>query len=540
MSRRVQLAVLAHIRHTHTRYDQLLRETTYVNARKAVEPLCLDHLVKWRGDEETGRDQLDEILCEVVVISDSESEDDDDDSDDQSSDTSVSEDTEAPPQVNNSQLVAAPYRREESRPRATHAGRKAKLARKDRRAAQRAERGLNHYQVAHAAWNQAVERNRQRLHEPASAFTGLSLEGPVNQGLQPRQVMGYDSIQPAFRDISVQERPQQHALQTPHGASWPVAGPRPALLTDAVAEMARDPSLDMKDYPVRSIEPYSPQRPHFPSQFSGRPHTPQDRGPVLPVHQTPANLAGYPEHRTVHFNDSDPSIGYRGYEEQGFIKLSPRYETGRVAAVPRPQGTVLPVSSYSRPTGTENYPPNTMMVSHAQQRGVYHSDPTMHHDRPVPRSETRPIWVDDGADDLRTVSRPIWVSDGTNDLRTASRPIWIDDGAIDCRAQSKPIWVEDERPHRPEGYVVLNRMPSVPRQVQRDDYATLQPARVASDPEPLGPIYVGRRETVVARVEEPEPRPVDYATHVTRPGGHATGCRQERVVGVEYVPVPPM
>ena len=86
MSRRVQLAVLAHIRHNHTRYDQLLRETTYVNARKAVEPVCLDILVKWRGDEETGRDQLDEILYEVVVISDSDSDDDDDDEDDENDD----------------------------------------------------------------------------------------------------------------------------------------------------------------------------------------------------------------------------------------------------------------------------------------------------------------------------------------------------------------------------------------------------------------------------------------------------------------------
>src|SRR3569833_2294873 len=78
LSRRVQLAVLAHIRHNHTRYDQLLRETSYVNARKAVELLCLDILVKLRGDEETGRDQLDEILREVIVISDAEDSDEDD------------------------------------------------------------------------------------------------------------------------------------------------------------------------------------------------------------------------------------------------------------------------------------------------------------------------------------------------------------------------------------------------------------------------------------------------------------------------------
>lgn len=78
--RRVQLAVLAHIRHTHTRYDKLLREIDWHVARKVVEETCLDILVKWRGDEETGRDQLDDILREVVVISDDS--DDTDDSDD--------------------------------------------------------------------------------------------------------------------------------------------------------------------------------------------------------------------------------------------------------------------------------------------------------------------------------------------------------------------------------------------------------------------------------------------------------------------------
>ncbi|KAK2066326.1 hypothetical protein P8C59_000155 [Phyllachora maydis] len=75
--RRVQLAVLAHIRHNFTSYDELLRQTSYSNARRLVQPICLDYLVKWRGDEETGRDQLDEILQEVIVISDSESDDDD-------------------------------------------------------------------------------------------------------------------------------------------------------------------------------------------------------------------------------------------------------------------------------------------------------------------------------------------------------------------------------------------------------------------------------------------------------------------------------
>ncbi|CAK7228858.1 hypothetical protein SEUCBS140593_007051 [Sporothrix eucalyptigena] len=54
----------------------------------AFRKLCLDVLVKWRGDEETGRDQLDEILREVIVISDSEGEDDDDNGEDDEADSS--------------------------------------------------------------------------------------------------------------------------------------------------------------------------------------------------------------------------------------------------------------------------------------------------------------------------------------------------------------------------------------------------------------------------------------------------------------------
>lgn len=94
LSRRVQLAVVAHIRHTLTRYDKLLRETDWASARKAVEPVCLDILVKWRGDEETGRDQLDEVLREVVVITDSEDSDDGEsaDDEDETSDELESED----------------------------------------------------------------------------------------------------------------------------------------------------------------------------------------------------------------------------------------------------------------------------------------------------------------------------------------------------------------------------------------------------------------------------------------------------------------
>ncbi|KAI0181467.1 hypothetical protein GGR52DRAFT_39643 [Hypoxylon sp. FL1284] len=78
LARRVQLAAIAYIRHQHTRYDELLKTTSWANARRAVEKPCLNIIVKWRGDEETGRDQLDEILREVIEISDTEEDSEDD------------------------------------------------------------------------------------------------------------------------------------------------------------------------------------------------------------------------------------------------------------------------------------------------------------------------------------------------------------------------------------------------------------------------------------------------------------------------------
>lgn len=88
LSRRVQLAVLAHIRHTHTRYDQLLRETSWQNARKVVEPICLRIIVEWRGDDENGRDLEDDIVREVVMLTDSEDEEEEEDDDNYDEDDS--------------------------------------------------------------------------------------------------------------------------------------------------------------------------------------------------------------------------------------------------------------------------------------------------------------------------------------------------------------------------------------------------------------------------------------------------------------------
>ncbi|KAF5027774.1 hypothetical protein F66182_104 [Fusarium sp. NRRL 66182] len=172
LARRVQLAVLAHIRHTHTRYDTLLRETTWQNARKVVEALCLDTLVKWRGDEESGRDQLDEILREVVVISDSEGEESGEETDDSSVEDVVFQATNnirSGPVQNISSQVGTSHNqspRINSGPKAAvtpNPKRKGKKAKRKTSAEKKGQRGFKRYQ----AWQDALDRYRNEQ-DPAS------------------------------------------------------------------------------------------------------------------------------------------------------------------------------------------------------------------------------------------------------------------------------------------------------------------------------------------------------------------------------------
>lgn len=77
LTRRVQLAVVAHIRHNYTDYDKIIKETSWLHARAIVEQPCLDVLAQWRGDidEDDEPDAMEEILNEVIVIPDDDEED---------------------------------------------------------------------------------------------------------------------------------------------------------------------------------------------------------------------------------------------------------------------------------------------------------------------------------------------------------------------------------------------------------------------------------------------------------------------------------
>ncbi|MCJ1412307.1 hypothetical protein MMC19_006401 [Ptychographa xylographoides] len=74
LPRRVQLAVVAHIRHTYTDYDKLLKQIPYQAARALIEQPSLDKLAQWRGDDEDEPDAMEEILREVIVIDDDDEE----------------------------------------------------------------------------------------------------------------------------------------------------------------------------------------------------------------------------------------------------------------------------------------------------------------------------------------------------------------------------------------------------------------------------------------------------------------------------------
>ncbi|KAF2708926.1 hypothetical protein K504DRAFT_408226 [Pleomassaria siparia CBS 279.74] len=76
LARRVQLAVVAHIRHTYTEYDSLLKTGSWSEARSKVEHVSLAVLRRWRDEG----DDVEETFREVIVI------DDDDDDEEESSD----------------------------------------------------------------------------------------------------------------------------------------------------------------------------------------------------------------------------------------------------------------------------------------------------------------------------------------------------------------------------------------------------------------------------------------------------------------------
>ncbi|KAK1988268.1 hypothetical protein LZ30DRAFT_50432 [Colletotrichum cereale] len=307
LSRRVQLAVLAHIRHNHTRYDELLRETTWHNARRATEQLCLDILVKWRGDDENGRNQLDEILREVVVLSDdSDDEDSGEEPDSESSEILIdrSHNTDGrvlasvPPQnvANSRKRLSTAVLSHPGSP-VSHAtpGTSRRVAKRARKRAKHRERNFSRYEAARdAAWDNAMQRQRApggRPDQPgmadSSASHGAYPQGrpvalvenraPVTDGghplPQPRPLPG------KFSDDFYEDR--QHmdgayaARPRPTQSQHMLLGPPMQKVNDTSNTLGRGPmnhgtpeSHKLQDFLHPSIEPRSPDSLRPPPRYT--------------------------------------------------------------------------------------------------------------------------------------------------------------------------------------------------------------------------------------------------------------------------------
>lgn len=74
LARRVQLAVVAHIRHTYTEYDNILKRKTgsWTEARQMVEHVSLAKLKEWRDETDEASNELEETFREVIVLDDDE------------------------------------------------------------------------------------------------------------------------------------------------------------------------------------------------------------------------------------------------------------------------------------------------------------------------------------------------------------------------------------------------------------------------------------------------------------------------------------
>jgi len=204
LPRRVQLAVVAHIRHVYTNYDRLLRTGTYHAARAQIEQKCLDQLVQWRGDGEDGSNDMEEILREVIVISD----DEDDDADSMTNSSIVRRDSSVeiisshaladdvqvrpvdyryePAAIDEEQSSALDYTVQGIFQRAdrTYPGH-------EQRAKERfGRRGFSRYR----AWDQALDRYRMAPVQSIQSVREVPLGSSNKLNAQPQPAYGYRSV----------------------------------------------------------------------------------------------------------------------------------------------------------------------------------------------------------------------------------------------------------------------------------------------------------------------------------------------------------
>ncbi|KAK1728087.1 uncharacterized protein BDZ83DRAFT_148888 [Colletotrichum acutatum] len=516
LSRRVQLAVLAHIRHNHTRYDQLLRETTWHNARRVTEQLCLDFLVKWRGDDENGRDQLDEILREVVVLSDdSDEEDSDEEPDSDSSEVLITRSnnigrlstpavaqnvanrdkrlsTAIPSHPGSPMLIATP-------------GMSRRAYKKARRRAKHRERNFSRYEAAaNAAWDNARQRQRgpdDRMNQAGSSVShGAHQQGPPVEFIENRAPM--EHINHAGSQMRLPPAPPNHA------------GAR-----------ARE-SHQLQDFLHPSIEPRSPDGVRSPSRYS--------RGVVEFTDRRGDEL--YPRLNS-------PPRGPLVREERYVHQAPPIHQSHPIHARPLRDGqdVVPPPESLYRNVPQDSHRPlvyQQPVRDHGPSRPQIYADRTIHRENnlrrrqgSVPGERANPIMIEDHNVHQGTVvlgtGESVRDRFGPNaEILAVHRPgrdrghrgpdsqrfNSMDEGFIRLRENN----IDQRNGLVEEGFLRLRERPVVdPRHSACgiDGRSRLDDHRATHQPQPYRPAEPSGQAIYVRRVERPPRADVSYPAH---------------------------
>ncbi|KAH8678055.1 hypothetical protein BX600DRAFT_507035 [Xylariales sp. PMI_506] len=432
LARRVQLAALAHIRHTKTRYDQLLDEgVAWENARKAVEQPCLDVIVKWRGDEETGRDQLDEILREVIEISDSE-----DDSDDENSSVEpipaeistaystgsamyrVAAVGEATARLSEVQAIAGSSRPPSLVPPPPTNQNKV-LSRREKKAAKQAQQRFKRYA-------QVAESFRTDLHAPESIYDGNAHNNNNNRAQGDLYMPDHEPqiLRELRTDISHAPREQPMSGPSHPGPSRVnndsprnrIRGQSPVLVragdnqAPKVGSRLVNPGhshvplspvrRQFQDMLVPSIEPRSPgvsrsrdyspyqartfesdsEASHLMARTIGR-QSLQRPHPDMSGYASEAEISSKRRRISTRHTGRDPGL----FSDEGFIRINPaerpRVTSYAYMADNRPSEAIIPTS---RDFGTRT-PPSVIFIGERRQPG---------HMQVSARTRTDPIIID--------------------------------------------------------------------------------------------------------------------------------------------------
>ncbi|KAK3387061.1 hypothetical protein B0H63DRAFT_147874 [Podospora didyma] len=593
LSRRVQLAVLAHIRHTHTRYDELLRETTWGNARRAVEPVCLDVLVKWRGDEENGRDELDEILREVIVISDSESDDDgdddgdDDDGEDESSDASpprvavgeqqLPRSSTLPPSlvpVNaaHSRTNSGQFGSQLTRKRKKYARSAARKSRRlNERAAKRTERGLDR---AQAAWQEAVDRQRLQAQESAHPAGPVVTERPASHAHLVRPAEP-EYTNPGFRGVQSSGQPPHHTRQHSYGTSL-----------QPVAEVYQSnwERQNYANYGVTQQQTASPSVFRLP-QENRMPESTMSNG-FRPINESRiAFHTGTNVERVRHDNQDDlkdhlvksiepasPASSHfpaqfssqlqladQPYHTEGNFRgmranvesLSRSYKmpSGEASAAqghqvlrPRDDFVILPPRyETTRASARPGPRPEPTAMSVLQPRGItreYDAPPSpgslgQHylppHRNSVVTRENRPT--------LGPVSRPIWIGDNNLVLRSEDRPILIPDSRPPSQLMTHSSYPHSSVQYRPQSASTRNLQAMDAKYVHAEDrgYQYIDSSgdrHIESKSNDF--VEIVRVSNRFPRRHEPDPVLIDSPLYERRPKSTDPEPRRTKVIPHEF------